>query len=239
MTETWFDLLFQSWPAAHITQQTPWCYRHTPGGGNRVNATTLVGDCTNADIAQAATDMRAHGQTPLFLLRPSDAALDKQLQNNGYRIKDETLLFYAPVTQLCAQPPERMTGFDLWPPLEIQRRIWAGAGIDQARIAIMERCHLPKTTILARHNDRPAGAAFVATNGETAVIHAIEVTPNLRRQGVGQNIIAKAAFWAAQNGAKTLTLAVTRQNRTALDFYSSLKMLRFGKYHYRIGDVSE
>ena len=56
-----------------------------------------------------------------------------------------------------------------------------------------------------------------------------------RRQGVGANILRKAARWAQDNGAAVLSLAVTRANTGANALYASLGMRPVDKYHYRVG----
>jgi ribosomal protein S18 acetylase RimI-like enzyme len=65
------------------------------------------------------------------------------------------------------------------------------------------------------------------------MLHALEVTPALRRQGSAHNILRAAALWAQQNGADTLTLVVTVANENARRLYASLGMQPVGQYHYR------
>ena len=129
-------------------------------------------------------------------------------------------------------PP--VSAFALWPPLAIQRDLWAEGGIGPARVDVMDRVKGPKTSILARHADQPAGSAFVAIHENIAMIHAIEVTPAMRRQGVGANILRCAAHWAQDQGADTLALLVTRANTPANALYASQKFEVVGHYHYRI-----
>ena len=97
----------------------------------------------------------------------------------------------------------------------------------------MERTLGPKTVILSRTDDRPSGAAFVALHARTALIHAIEVRPALRRRGAARQILSAAAYWAAQQGADRLALVVTEANTGARALYASLGMQPVGQYHYR------
>nr|WP_279578098.1 GNAT family N-acetyltransferase [Paracoccus versutus] len=80
--------------------------------------------------------------------------------------------------------------------------------------------------------DRAAGAAFVALDGPVAMIHAIEVVPALRRQGVAGWLIRMAATWAEVQGATRLALAVGRANAGARAAYDRLGFAELGGYGY-------
>jgi N-acetylglutamate synthase len=126
-----------------------------------------------------------------------------------------------------------MTAFAIWPPLEIMRDVWAEGDIGPARIAIMDRALGPKTAIMGRIRDRVSGVAFVATDGARAMLHALHVTPGLRRQGSAVNIMRTAAMWAQDQGASELFLAVAMHNQAANTLYASLGMQIVENYHYR------
>jgi GNAT superfamily N-acetyltransferase len=74
----------------------------------------------------------------------------------------------------------------------------------------------------------------VSSDGDIAMLHAIEVSPRHRRQGVARAIIARAAAWAAGQGCGWLGLAVTTANEPARALYTALGMAEVGTYHYRI-----
>jgi len=223
-----------TWPAAGITRLGPWAIREGRGGGQRVSAATATDIISEVSITRAEAAMKELDQTPLFMVRPEDDKLDRLLDARGYRIKDPVVLYSVPVTRLTATPVKRVSAFAIWPPLAIMRDLWAAGGIGPDRVAVMERARGPKTGILARHNDQPAGAGFVAIHENVAMIHAIEVTPALRQQGVGANILRMAAHWAQDAGATHLALAVTRENQGANALYASQGMAVVGHYHYRV-----
>ena len=230
---TLFAAMEVTWPAATAMRLGPWTIRDGQGGGKRVSAATADADWTDADIPQAEAAMTALGQPSLFLIRDGDAALDKALEARGYRIVDPVLAYAGPAAPLARADLPFLGGFPHWPPLAIAVALWAEAGIGPARLAVMERVQTPKTAILARSNDRPAGVAFVATAGNIAMLHALEVTPSLRRQGSAHNILTLAARWALDNGADTLSLVVTEANAGARALYASHGMAVVGHYHYR------
>ena len=220
-----------TWPPAQVARLGPWTIRDGAGGGKRVSAATADGAWTADDIAFAEAAMVAQVGPVLFLIREGEAALDAALASRGYAFVDPVVAYACPAASL--PPPPGMTTFAHWPPLAIARDLWTEGGIGPARLAVMDRVAGPKTAILSRHSDRPAGVAFVAICGDTAMLHALDVTPALRRRGSAHHILQAAALWAQDHGAGALALVVTAANEPARALYASLGMQRVGHYHYR------
>lgn len=220
-----------TWPAAGLGHAGGFLIREGRGGGKRVSAATPEDQPLDIDAACGA--MRALGQTPLFMLRAADAALDADLAARGFDVVDPVNLYAAPVETLAAEVP-RVTVFDIWEPLAICAELWSLGGIGPARLAVMYRATGPKTALLGRLGQLPAGTGFVACDGEIAMIHALEVRPEARRRGLARHMMHHAADWAARQGATHLALAVTQANTGANALYSSLGMSVVGQYHYRI-----
>lgn len=223
-----------TWPPLSTEALGPWTIREGDGGGQRVSAATAQGSVFEADIQGAEKVMRALGQKPLFCVYDGQETLDQHLAAAGYVKHDPVALYAIDTAQLTDVPVPPVSAFDVWPPLAIMVDLWAEGGIGAARMRVMARVDAAKTGILARHRDQPAGVAFVATHGSIAMIHAIDVTKTQRRQGVGTNILRKAAHWAQNQGATSLALAVTRANFAANRLYTSLGMRVVGYYHYRV-----
>lgn len=223
-----------TWPPAATHRSGPWRLREGLGGGQRVSATTAEGDWAPGDIPAAEAAMAALGQKPLFLIRVGDAGLDAALDACGYRINDPVVAYAAPCATLAAPAPDPMTAFPHWPPLGIARDLWADAGTGPARLAVMERAPGPKTVVLGRVADRAAGAAFIAIHDGIAMLHALEVAPQMRRQGSANNILRAGARWAQDHGATVFSLVVTQANTGARKLYASLGMEVVGQYHYRL-----
>jgi GNAT superfamily N-acetyltransferase len=226
-------LLDTTWPAAACCRVGAFTVREGRGGGSRVSAATLGGSFSDADISAVEAAQRALNQPPLFMILDGQEALDSALDARGYRIKDPVAIYAAPTARLAKPAPDPMTAFAIWPPLEIMRDVWAEGDIGPARIAIMDRALGPKTAIMGRIRDRVSGVAFVATDGARAMLHALHVTPGLRRQGSAVNIMRTAAMWAQDQGASELFLAVTTHNQAANTLYASLGMQIVENYHYR------
>ena len=233
ITSDIFAVVDGTWPAARYDRLDPWTLRVGQGGGNRVSAATLGGPFTPDDLPRAEAAMRALGQEPLFMIRPQDRALDTALEARGYAIRDAVTIYTCPVGALCDRPLPRVTAFTIWPPLVIMREIWAEGGIGPERVAVMERATGPKTGLLARFNDKPGGTAFVAIHDGIAMLHALEILPHQRAQGLGGWMMRAAAFWAKEQGAHTMSVVCTNVNTGANALYTSLGMDAVGHYHYR------
>lgn len=233
MSVNWAEVVDGTWPAASYQQSGPFKLRQGQGGGSRVSAASAIGPVSEVDIDAAEQAMLAMGQKRIFCLRPGDEALDAQLAARGYQVLDPVNIYVCPVSKLTDRPIPLVTVFQIWEPLAIMREIWATGGIGPERVAIMERASGPKTSLLLRHSDQPCGAAFVAMHKDIAMLHALEILPDHRRQGMGEWTMRAAAIWARDNGAQTLSVICTKANQGANGLYRALGMEIEGEYHYR------
>lgn len=225
-----------TWPAARYVDNGPFTLRLGQGGGQRVSAASVTGPASAADISAAESAMRAMEQPRLFMISGNDAVLDAALAARGYTIKDPVTMFAAPPETLAKHDPKGVTAIRTEQPLEIMKEVWAAGGIGKGRWAVMARAEGPKTYLLGRANDRAVGAAFVAMHGKTAMLHALEISPAARRQGLGRAMTAAAAAWAQEQGAHSFTLLTVTANHPACTLYSQLGMAKVGTYHYRRKD---
>lgn len=228
------QMIDATWPAKSKHDLHGWTIREGAGGGSRVSAATALNVPKIGDISSAETAMRDLGQTPLFMVRAGEDELDAALETAGYVVKDPTVLYSVSTTVLTTQRPPAVTCFQVWPPLATQVEIWAAGGVDDARLAVMHRAQGPKTCILGRIDDTPAGTAFGAIYNNTAMLHAIETTPAFRRQGLGRHMIRALAYWAQDHGATNIALLVTKANSNAINLYTSMGFAPVGGYQYRI-----
>lgn len=228
------SLIDATWPAKSMSDVGGWIIREGAQGGSRVSAATASKAARPEGREQAETAMRDLGQTPLFMVRSGEDALDGALAADGYRIKDPVTLYTAPTDTIAVQRPPPVTCFEVWPPLATQAEIWDAGGIDDARLAVMARAVGPKTTVLGRIHDTPAGAAFAAIHDGIAMLHAIETAHAFRRQGVARHMIRALAFWARDRQADTVSLLVTTANTGANALYTSMGFTARAGYHYRI-----
>lgn len=230
-------LVDATWPCARAFTLGPFLLRDGQGGGKRVSAASLAAQgWGDADIPRAETAMRDMGQPPLFAIWPDMAghlALDAALAQRGYEIIDPCVVYHGQIDAILETAFDMSKTYPHWPPLAIGLDIWQQAGIGPARVAVMGRARGTKTAVLARRGDDAAGICFVAIAQDWAMLHALEVAAQHRRQGCAQNIIARAAHWARAEGAVHLGLVVTKANHAARALYEKLGMAQIGRYHYR------
>ena len=232
--ERWIKAMDATWAPANIVARPPWTFRQGAGGGKRVSAATTNQTVTAADVENAEETMTAMDQKPLFLLSDVNGALDDLLADRGYHVVDPVLVLTAPCSEIAKVNPEPLKAIPGDEPLAIMREIWARGGIGAARIDVMRRTKGPKTYLFSRHQiDKPGGCAFVAVDGDIAMVHALEVVPDARRSGVGQNLLGRAAIWGMEQGAKTLALVTTGENLPAQKLFTGLGMQVVDNYHYR------
>jgi GNAT superfamily N-acetyltransferase len=228
-----FAALEATWPPLRRHACGPFTLREGDGGGQRVSAATVAGAFSEADLDRALAGIAGLRQPPIFQIGPGADALDAALAVRGWLEHDPVTLWLAAVGGLAVPPPPA-SFYRVWPPLALQREIWAAGGIGPARLRVMERAADPRTAFLGRVGDHAAGTAFVAVSSGIAFLHALEVAPERRRQGAARHLVQAAAVWARDQGADWLGLAVTRANEPANRLYASLGMQIVARYHYRI-----
>ncbi|HRO13940.1 MAG TPA: GNAT family N-acetyltransferase [Paracoccus sp. (in: a-proteobacteria)] len=221
-----------TWPAAEYAEAGGFRVGRGMGAGGRVGSGRAAGPWSDADIDRIVRIQRNWGEPPLIAVDDDDAALAATLKARGWLRHRPTLVMQAQVSALTDREIPPVTAMDLWPPLAIQRDIWADQGIDAARQAVMERTPGPKAAILGRVQDRAGGAAFAAVHGPIAMVHAVAVLPPLRRMGLAGWMVRRAATFAANQGAARLVLTVRQSNEGALALYAGLGFIPCGGYSY-------
>lgn len=222
-----------TWPPAAIdTDSVPgWKLRDGAGGGKRVSSAVSLG---GRDPEAPAAAMRARGERPLIQVPGSDPDLDALLAEAGWSEIDRTLLMIGPAEPLSTLDADRkIRSIEARCRLVLIEEIWEAGGVDAARRAVMARCPLPKTTVVARSDTSVTGVCFVAADGEVAMLHAMEVRADMRRQGAGRSTLAGAARFALDQGAAWLALAVTEANAAARALYEAAGMETVARYGYR------
>ncbi len=228
-----------TWPAAEYALAGGLVVGRGAGGGGRVSCArrleldgALAGGNIGADVDAAEARHHVWGQPALFAVEREDAALAHALRRRGYGETEPTLILSSPVAPLCEPAIPPITAMELWPPLAIQRELWVACDVGPERQAIMERVQTPKAAIIGRVNDRAAGACFVASQGEVAMMHALAVLPEWRGRGLGAWMVRRAAQFGRAQGATQLGLTVTEDNAGARAFYGRLGFSEIGGYSY-------
>ena len=226
-----FQVLEATWPPARRLEFDQIVIR-LGDGGKRVGSTYFLRD--DPALVDKARELRREiGGVDLYHIRPDQVRIDSKLGEMGYQTVDPTLIFLRPLAGFQVDTPP-VTAFPIWPPLGIMRDIWRSGGIDEDRIAVMNRAGEPKTGLLGRMNNHAAGVAFVAICERIAMMHALEVSPPFRRMGLARHLTSAAMLWAKENGAGQFALAVTERNSAARGLYTALGMKVAERYHYRV-----
>lgn len=222
-----------TWPAAEYRDTGGFRSGRGLGGGGRISSARALETGWQEDgIAAAAEVQKGWQQPPLFRVWDEDRALAAALTRHGYRATKPTLVMTAPVQQLADPVPPPLTAFEIWPPLAILGEIWSEGAISAPRQAAMARVTLPCTALLGRMDDHASAAAFVAVDGDVAMIHAVEVLPAMRRRGMAEWLLRQAAVWAKAQGASRLGLAVGAENAPATALYGKLGFTPVAGYAY-------
>lgn len=233
-TQKLYDVIDATWPSAAQIACGPFMIGDGQGGGKRVSSATVTGPFEESDIDTIENRMRQIDQSPLFQIREGDDVLDAALEARGYEIIDPVTMYAIEAEELTAERPPRTAAIETTGPLHIMREIWASGGLGPARVEVMNRACRPKAGFVSRWNDKPAGTSFIAMHDGVSMVHAVEILPFQRRQGVARWLMIRAAFWTLENGGDTLSVICTSGNAAANSLYSSLGMFVVGKYHYRI-----
>jgi N-acetylglutamate synthase len=226
----WPGHLAATWPAAE-TRIAGGCLVRQGGGGRRVSSALAVGPELEVEAAEAA--MIDWDQTPQFQIWPGQDRLDAGLAERGYLLHTPTVVLEAPTAALASGTCDERTIF-CEGILTCMAEIWAAGGIDAARLAVMARVPSPKVFLLGRLGDRPAACAFVAIDGDVAMLHALHVDEAARRNRLATRITRAGAAWGRDRGASRFGLAVGRSNAAALAAYARLGMSEASHYHYRV-----
>lgn len=229
------EVLEATWPPAEVQEAAGWRLRRGDGGGQRVSAATWTGDGSPSSEAIDAAEavMRGWGQRPLFQISEQQE-VDAILCARGYRIGDPTVLYVAPSEPLTGAEQHIAAAYRATFVPAILEGVWDAGGIGANRRAVMARASGPSVYLMSRVGDRPCAGAFLAIDGDIAMIHAIEVMIRYRRNGAARLLMEAGARFATDHSARWMALAVTQANAGARALYEKMGMVEAGSYHYRV-----
>lgn len=218
-----YDVIDATWAPYSKQEKDGWFIREGRGGGKRVSAANQ--QHVSADIEAAETAMALLKQPALFMIRDGFPTLEMQLAKRGYSITAPTIMM---AKSLSDKGIDIAADF-LDTPSPEQMSLWEKGGIDARRLDVMHRVDVPKTFVQI-----DGATGFAAVHNNIVMVHAVEVSDPIRRQGVGQNLMNAAAMWGSMKGAHTISIVTTRDNRPAQNLYKKLGYSAAGTYHYRI-----
>lgn len=228
-----FDVIEATWPPFATENCDGVTLRDGQGGGKRVSAATAP-DNTSEAILDLVIERMGVSMDPLFQIEDGQKRLDRLLADRGFDVIDPVSIYLANIQRVAEDGPPPVSAFSTWPPLAMQTEVWEAAGVNASRRAVMARVQGPKRALLARTGNAPSGAAFVAIHEDTAMVHALEISAEFRRNSAGRNLMRCAAQWAASEGATQIATLTLKDNVPANALFTSLGMRPVGQYHYRL-----
>lgn len=96
---------------------------------------------------------------------------------------------------------------------------------------IIKRIQFNKAFAFASNQEEIVGICLGVLEREYIGIYDMIVSPEYRRQGIGQALLSKLILWGKNNGASTAYLQVQGDNSGAIALYKKIGLT--DRYHYR------
>ncbi len=230
-------------PAPRLIFDGPFVVRRFLGGTGRANAACGLDPRPDPHLAERIDRIEAFyrrmGQVCRFRSTPCDpAGLAPMLQERGYRRHDESQVICGPVAGLARLDPavEVLAGpEDRWMAVlataEHQSPTRRAEKLQQADLLAV-----PASWLLLHEDGVPAACAFVTADGPLAGLFDLSVRPEFRRRGLGQRIVAAAAAWAGERGARWVYAQVACTNTASLTLNAGLGLTERYRYVYLLKD---
>jgi N-acetylglutamate synthase len=228
----------RGWRPEHLGAVGGWVLRAAGGFTSRANS-VMPQSSPGLPLDEALTAARAwyasHG-LPLRIQVPVEARrlLDAELAERGWPADSDTHVLAARLDALPAAPQPGEPAVDI---AATPADGWFALYRDGAGTGVRARA------LLTRHDQ--AAFASITLDGRVVAIgrgaiddgwlgvSAVEVTPELRRQGLASVIMRALWRWAAAAGAQRSYLQVTTDNEPALALYERLGYWHHHDYRYR------
>ena len=243
---------FAAWPAEEVKLLDGWRLRHMRGVTRRANSVWPSGDLRELPpsslrsmserLAEVETFYRDRGQPALYQLSPVAApvGLDEVLAARGYQIEAPVEVQVADVaplvqqhrplagvrTEVTAVPSAR------W--FEVSALRGRFAAVADVYRGLLGRLGDRAVYVLAEHRGVPAAVGLGVVDRGWMGLFAMSTLPELRRMGLGTNVLGTLAGAAAQRGATRLYLQVEIDNTAARHLYAAGGFRPAYRYHYRI-----
>ena len=228
-------------PAQRVAFDGNFVLRSFLGGTGRANAVSSLSSDPDPElvtrIARIEARYEAQGLPVRFRSTPLDPpCLAATLIARGYVMKDETIIFLAPIQDIARLD----TGARVLPaPDQDWMAITATAEHQvPARRAEKERAvgmmMVPAAWLVLYEAGQRLACISVVADGALAGFFDLAVLPEARHRGLGSRITRAAAYWAEQKGAKWLWAQVASANQPSCAAQQSLGMREAYRYVYFI-----
>ena len=232
------ELCADAWPAFVDERLGAWRLRATGGFTARANSALAIGDPglpTAAALAAVRTFAERHGITPR-VQAPAGSPWDKAVAAQGWvldvghaagsvvsvQVADLDELAVGPVaaglTVEVGEPTDAWWRLVLGgPPTPAQRHVLGGAG-----------------ALTVADAQGVVGAGRVVVVADHLHVSVLTVDPAVRRRGHGTALLAAAARWGREHGARWGVLQVAVHNTAALALYDRAGWTEHHRYRYLV-----
>jgi ribosomal protein S18 acetylase RimI-like enzyme len=232
---------FRAWPAASVVYDGSWQVRLTGGHpSKRLNCIVPLDPSDHRDMAlrleKARKRFEAYGRTLLVRETPlvPQPLLD-HLAGNGWEMFETVDVLTVDLTKL--ELPDTL---DYLPSHDVGRFVDASIIVDGedagAKPALAEILSTikPASGFFLKEDPKlgPVAVALCVQDNDLAGIISFAVSGNVRRQGIGTEILSSALRWARISGARTAWLQVISTNAPALALYEKFGFRKAYEYRY-------
>jgi ribosomal protein S18 acetylase RimI-like enzyme len=227
----------RAWPALEILHYDGWTLRAANGYSGRANSVNPLDDSSLSleDKLEFCESWYAQRQLPC-LFRLNEAMqpphLDEVLERWGYERSVDSLVKTVNLPghehSIDARFSYGNAVQDDW--LGDWGR-WNNVPDLHIRTAKTMLSNSPAEACYGRIEDKAVGLAV--REGDYVGLFDIVVSPEHRRQGLGEALVSSLLAWGREQGAKTGYLQVLSTNQAALELYRSLGFIEHHRYWYR------
>lgn len=219
----------QAWPALEQVEVDGWWLRASAGVTRRANSALPLSD---ALPVEAVVDFYRSRDLPP-VVQVSDLRTDAALAELGWQRDISVQVLAGPVptgpsTAVVAEEPD-----EAW--LECWWAVDGRGGPEQLEVArrmLALICAAAGFASLVRDGRTVAVGRGVVQEGHVGIF-SMGVRPELRRQGLGRDVLHALGRWAADHEARTAYLQVFDGNDPARALYTAAGLDTAHAYHYR------
>lgn len=222
-------LAADAWPALEEVAVAGWRLRASAGVTRRANSALPLSDAL--PVEAVVEFYRSRGLPPV--VQVSDPRTDAALAGRGWVRDIDVEVMSGPVPVVPSSAVVRALPDQAW--LECWWAVDGRGGEAQLDVArrMLARIAAPAAyASVVRAGRVVAVGRGVAQEGQLGVF-SMAVRPEVRRQGLGRQVLHALSAWSVGHGARSVYLQVFDGNAEARGLYASAGFTTAHRYHYR------